>query len=292
MSRIGFFGAGVMGGPMIANLVRAAHTVQALGRSKASKQRIADAGAAEVDDIAGAIDGADVVITMLPDTPDVRSLVFDPGGLASRMRPGQVFVDMSTIAPATSREIYAALAATDVAALDAPVSGGEQAAVDGSLSIMVGGEAVTLTSVRPVLETIGNTVTHVGPAGSGQLTKAANQLIVAANLQAVSEAVVFLSSAGVDLYSALTAINNGLAGSTVLTRKRSAFLEKNFAPGFRVTLHDKDLGIVMQTMREQGNALPVTAVVAQLMAALKARGGGDLDHSALLDLTRMLNGQP
>lgn len=290
MSTIGFIGAGVMGGPMIANLVRAGHRVQAIGRSAASKQRIADAGAIEVTSLGQVVDEADVVITMVPDSPDVRAVVLDAGGLAEVMDPGQLFVDMSTIAPATTRQVHESLAGRGVAALDAPVSGGEAAAVEGTLSIMVGGDLEALERARPVLETIGSAITHVGPAGSGQLTKAANQLIVAANLQAVAEAVVFLEAAGVDLGAALTAIGGGLAGSTVLDRKRTAFLEGRFVPGFRVELHDKDLGIVLQTMREQGSALPVTALVAQLMAALKARGDGRLDHSALLALTRTLNG--
>ena len=290
MSTIGFVGPGTMGAPMIANLVAAGHDVAALGRSDASRRRITEAGAREAGSLADVCAEADVVVTMLPDTPDVRSVLLGEDGMSGYLQAGQDYIDMSTILSATAVEVHDVLAGRDVGALDAPVSGGEQAAIEGSLSIMVGGEAEVLARARPVLEAVGAVITHVGPAGSGQLTKAANQLVVAANLQALAEAVVFLETAGVDLAAALTAIGGGLAGSTVLERKRAAFLNSAFTPGFRVELHDKDLGIVMQTMREQGTALPLAALLAQLMAALKARGDGGLDHSALLALTRTLNG--
>ncbi len=295
MTTIGFVGPGIMGGPMIANLVKAGHTVRALGRSEASWRRVDEAGAERASDLAAVASGAEVVITMLPDGPDVRAAVLGDkgdgaGALAAVLRSGQVLVDMSTISPAVSREIADVLGERGVAALDAPVSGGEAGAIEGTLSIMVGGEAAVLDGVRPILEVLGNTITHVGPAGSGQLTKAANQLIVATNIGAVAEAIVFLESAGVDLAAALSAIGGGLAGSTVLQRKRDAFLTGDFKPGFRIALHDKDLGIVAGAVREQGLSLPVTALITQLVAALRARGDGDLDHSALLKLARELNG--
>lgn len=294
MVAIGFIGPGIMGAPMISNLVQAGHEVRALGRSDESWRRVDAAGAERATGLAELADDAEVVISMLPDSPDVQAIAL--GGdkttdkpLASLMDAGQVFIDMSTILPSVSREIAAALAARAVDALDAPVSGGEAAAVEGTLSIMVGGEADVLKRVRPVLEVLGSTITHVGPAGSGQLTKAANQLIVATNIQAVAEAIVFLESAGVDLEAALSAIGEGLAGSTVLQRKREAFLNSDFRPGFRIALHDKDLDIVTEAMREQHVALPLTAVVSQLVTALRARGGGNLDHSGLLQLARDLN---
>jgi 2-hydroxy-3-oxopropionate reductase len=286
---VGFVGAGVMGAPMIHRLVRAGHHVKGFARSDASRARIREAAAELVDEPADVCEGADAVITMLPDSPDVRTVVLAEGGLATRLRSGQVFLDMSTVSPATAREVAERLARQGVDCLDAPVSGGEQAAIEGTLSIMVGGRGEALDRVRPLLACLGSSTTHVGPVGSGQLTKAANQLVVAANLQAVAEAVVFLERAGVDLQAALTAIAGGLAGSTVLQRKRENFLAADFRPGFRVALHDKDLGIVMETAREQTSVLPLTALVSQLMAASKARGDGDLDHSALLRLLRELN---
>jgi 2-hydroxy-3-oxopropionate reductase len=286
---IGFAGAGIMGAPMIANLVKSGFAVHAIGRSGASKNRIAAAGATLVDSLAELTAGADLIITMLPDSPDVAALVLGEGGLIEHLAAGQLFVDMSTIRPEVARELDERLGARGVGVLDAPVSGGEAAAISGALSIMVGGSEQSLADARPALEAMGSTITHVGPAGAGQATKAANQLIVATNIQAVAEAIVFLEAAGVQLEPALAAIGGGLAGSTVLERKRAAFLSGEFTPGFRVALHDKDLGIVQSAARESGLALPVTALVTQLMAAVKARGDGGLDHSALLKLTRSLN---
>lgn len=288
--RIGVVGAGVMGAPMIARLVGVGHLVRAYGRSPASRSRIRAVGGTLVESIAAVADGAEVVLTVVADSPDVRDVVFGDGGLLEACRAGQIFVDMSTVAPAVAIEVHAAFAAHDVRALDAPVSGGEQAAIDGTLSIMVGGDRAVMDEAEPVLAVLGRTITYVGPPGSGQLTKAANQLIVAANLQAVAEAVVLLERSGADLEAALSAIGGGLAGSAVLDRKRTAFLKGTFEPGFRVALHEKDLGIVAGVVREYGLALPQTALVAQLMTALRARGDGNLDHSALLRLSRALNG--
>ncbi len=285
-----FLGPGVMGAPMIANLVRAGHEVRAMGRSEASRRRAEEAGAELFDDVTSAVSGCDVVITMLPDTPDVENAVLGDGGLADAMRPGQVFVDMSTIVAATAKRLHDALAAKGVPALDCPVSGGEQGAIDGTLSVMAGGDADALERVRPVLEAMSGRITHVGPAGSGQLTKAANQLIVAANIQAVAEAVVLLERAGVDLEPALAALAGGLAGSAVMEVKRKAFLHGDFTPGFRTELHNKDLRIVSAVVMENRLALPLNALVTQLLAAVEARGYGMLDDAALLKLTRELNG--
>jgi len=289
MATIGFIGPGIMGAPMIANLVRAGHTVRAHGRSGRSRQRILDAGAEPVESPAQAAAGAAAVVTMLPDTPDVEAVLFGDDNLAGALVAGQIFIDMSTIRPEVARKIAGVLAERGVAALDAPVSGGETAAVEGTLSVMVGGESSDLERARGVLEAMSASITHVGAAGAGQLAKAANQLIVAANIQAVAEAVVLLESAGADVEAALTAIGGGLAGSTVLDRKRAAFLSDAFDPGFRIALHNKDLRIVRDTADAAGVALPLTAVVTQLMVAAAARGMADRDHSALLALTRALN---
>ncbi|GAB2971164.1 NAD(P)-dependent oxidoreductase [Actinotalea caeni] len=289
MSAIGFIGPGVMGTPMIANLVKAGHEVFAYGRSDRSRERVASTGATVADSIGRAAESADVIITMLPDTPDVEAVVLGKHGLASSLRPDQTYVDMSTIRPDVSRSIADRLASRGVAALDAPVSGGEAAAIEGTLSVMVGGDADQLQRVRPALEAMSSSITHVGPAGAGQLAKAANQLIVATNIAAVSEAIVLLESSGVRVEEALSAIAGGLGGSAVLDRKREAFLTGSFAPGFRIALHNKDLSIVRETAEQAGAALPVIALVSQLMAAAGAQGLSELDHSAMLTVVRSLN---
>lgn len=290
MSTVLFIGPGLMGAPMIANLVRAGHDVRAIGRSEASRQRAVDAGAELCDDLATAVAGREFVITILPDTPDVEAIVLGDGGLAELMEPGQVFIDMSTISASSSRRMHDALAAKGVAALDCPVSGGEQGAIDGVLTVMAGGDAEALERARPVLEAMSSRITHVGPAGSGQLTKAANQIIVAANIQAVAEAVVLLERTGVEIEPALNALAGGFAGSAVMEAKRKAFLHGDFTPGFRTELHNKDLRIVAAAVAENRLALPLNALVTQLLAAVEARGDGALDDSALLKLARDLNG--
>jgi len=289
MTAIGFIGPGIMGAPMIANLVRAGFAVRAFGRSQRSRDRIQQAGAQVAESAADAAAEAQTVITMLPDTPDVQQVVLGDGGLGDALTEGQVLIDMSTIRPDVTRQIAAELAERGVAMLDAPVSGGEAGAMEGALSVMVGGETGVLERVRSVLEPLASSITHVGPSGAGQLTKAANQLIVAANIQAVAEAIVLLESAGADVQHALQAIGGGLAGSAVLDRKRHAFLSGDFTPGFRVELHNKDLRIVQDTAREAGVGLPVAAVVSQFMAAAEAQGHGELDHSVLLQVARDLN---
>ena len=289
MSVIGFIGPGVMGAPMIKNLIEAGHEVRAFGRSQRSRDRIEAAGALLADSAVDAAAGADVVITMLPDSPDVHQTILGSGGLAQALTTQQIYVDMSTIRPEVSREIYQVLTERGVGVLDAPVSGGEAGAREGALSIMVGGQATVLEQVREVLDCLGTTITHVGPAGAGQLTKAANQLVVAANIQAVAEAIVLLEAAGAEVPQALHAIGGGLAGSAVLERKRDAFLEEDFAPGFRIELHNKDLRIVGNTARDAGVSLPMTGLVAELMAAAGAKGYDHLDHSALLKLAREAN---
>lgn len=292
MTAVGFIGPGVMGAPMIKNLVDAGHEVIALGRSDSSVRRIAASGATAATDIRDLASNASTVITMLPDSSDVEAVMFDDNGLAKLLTPSQLFVDMSTISPLVSRRIHENLNGADVPAVDAPVSGGEHAAVNGTLSVMAGGHKEAFDACEPLLASMATSVTYVGPPGSGQLTKAANQLIVAGNLQALAEAIVFLEGTGVELEAALDAISGGLAGSRVLDQKKHGFLTSSFEPGFRVSLHNKDLGIVLQTITEKQMALPIAALTAQLMASLNAQGGGSLDHSALLSLSRVLNGRP
>jgi 2-hydroxy-3-oxopropionate reductase len=212
-------------------------------------------------------------------------------GIYAHAKPGTLHVDMSSIRPDVARTVAEAGRERGMRVLDAPVSGGEQGAIDATLSIMVGGEAADFADARPVLEAVGKTVVHVGPAGSGQTVKAANQLIVAGTIELVAEAIVFLEAYGVDTEAAVKVLAGGLAGNAILDRKAANMLRRDFTPGFRIELHDKDLGIVTSAAREAGVVIPLGAVVAQLVASLKAQGDGGLDHSALLKLVERLSGR-
>ena len=284
-TRIAFIGLGIMGLPMATNLVRAGYDVHAYNRSERSFEGTLATSISE------AVTGAEVIITMLPDSPDVAAVVLGDGGVLASAAEGALVIDMSSIAPATAREVAAAAAEAGVRALDAPVSGGEQGAIDGSLSIMVGGAAGDFEAARPVLEVLGSTVVHVGPPGSGQLVKAANQLIVAGTIELVAEALTFLDAYDVDLDPAVQVLAGGLAGNRILDRKAAGMIRHELQPGFRIDLHHKDLGIVLDSAREAGVVIPVGAVVAQLMAAAKAQGYGDLDHSALILVVEQLSGR-
>ncbi|SDS12045.1 2-hydroxy-3-oxopropionate reductase [Jiangella sp. DSM 45060] len=289
MTAIGFIGLGVMGGPMAANLVRAGFDVTGFNRSPAKVERLVAAGGRGAASAAEAAEGADVVITVLPDSPDVEAVLLD--GVLDVLAPGAVVVDMSTIRPDVARSLATAGDERGIRVLDAPVSGGEQGAVDATLSIMVGGDAAAFEAARPVFDALGRTVVHVGPPGAGQTVKAANQLIVAGTLQLVAEALVFLDAHGVDRSRAVEVLAGGLAGSAVLDRKATAMLAHEFTPGFRVDLHHKDLGIVTAAARDAGVAIPAGSLAATLMAALRAQGHGDLDHSALLLQVEQLSGR-
>jgi 2-hydroxy-3-oxopropionate reductase len=288
MKTIGFIGLGIMGSPMAANLVRAGFEVAGHTRSRPGLDRLTAAGGRAADSVAEAVAGADAVITMLPDSPDVESVLLGPDGVLANAAPGTLVIDMSTISPQTARAVAAA--ADGFRVLDAPVSGGERGAVEGTLSIMVGGSDDDVAAARPVFEALGTTIVHVGPAGAGQTVKAANQLVVAGTIQLVAEAIVLLETSGVDAEAGLRVLAGGLAGSTVLDRKAASMLAREFAPGFRVDLHHKDLGIMLDAARSAGAVVPVGALVAQLMAALRAQGDGGLDHTALLRLTERLSG--
>jgi 2-hydroxy-3-oxopropionate reductase len=288
MTSIGFIGLGVMGAPMAENLVQAGFDVIGHTRRPGGADRLIAAGGRGSTSIAEVSSGADVVITMLPDSPDVIGVVT---GVLDNARPGLLLIDMSTIAPEAARFIAGAAAERGVRALDAPVSGGEQGAVEGTLSIMVGGAAADAEAARPVFDALATTVVHVGPAGAGQLVKAANQLVVAGTLELVAEAIVLLEASGVDPAAGLRVLGGGLAGSTVLARRGASMLRREFTPGFRVDLHHKDLGIALAAARDAGAVVPLAAVVAQLMAALRAQGDGGLDHSALLRGVERLSGR-
>jgi 2-hydroxy-3-oxopropionate reductase len=291
MSTIAFIGLGIMGGPMAAHLVEAGHDVVGHNLSRLAVDVLVERGGRAATDTADAVAEADVVITMVPDSPDVEALVFGEDGILAHAKPGTLHIDCSTIRPDVARRIAEAERERGIRPVDAPVSGGEPAAVEGALSIMVGGSDDDVAAARPYLETVGTTVVHVGPSGSGQTVKAANQLIVAGNIQLVAEALVFLEAYGVDTESALEVLQGGLAGSTVLARKGATMRARTFAPGFRIDLHHKDMGIVTAAAREAGVVIPLGAHVAQLVAGARAQGHGSLDHSALLTQVLALSGR-
>jgi 2-hydroxy-3-oxopropionate reductase len=290
LPRIAWIGLGIMGSPMSENLIKAGYSVTGYTLEQDKLDRLAAAGGTSAGSIAEAVRDADVIVTMVPASPQVEAVAYGADGILENARSGALLIDMSSITPQTSVDLAGAGAAKSLRVLDAPVSGGEAGAVEAVLSIMVGGEQADFDAARPLLDTLGRTVVLCGPHGSGQTVKAANQLIVAVNIQACAEAVVFLEKSGVDLAAALDVLNGGLAGSTVLTRKKDNFLNHDFEPGFRIDLHHKDMGIVTDAARDVGAALPVGAVVAQLVASLRAQGDGGLDHSALLRSVKRLSG--
>ncbi|WP_224275190.1 2-hydroxy-3-oxopropionate reductase [Streptomyces sp. LS1784] len=292
MSRkIAFIGLGIMGSPMAANLVKAGHHVTGFNLTRPPIDALVAAGGHGATSIADAVKDAEVVITMVPADPQVEQVVLGEGGVLENAKPGTLVIDMSSITPRTSIKVEAAAGEKGIRTLDAPVSGGEAGAVEAVLSIMVGGAAEDFAEAKPLFDVLGTTVVHVGPSGAGQTVKAANQLIVAVNIQVLAEAVVFLENADVDLAAALDVLGGGLAGSTVLNRKKANMLNREFAPGFRIDLHHKDMGIVTDAARAVGAALPVGAVVAQLVASARANGDGSLDHSALLRGVERLSGR-
>ncbi|MGC5022740.1 2-hydroxy-3-oxopropionate reductase [Micromonospora sp. DT47] len=290
-TRLAFIGLGIMGTPMAEHLVRAGFDVTGYNRSPAKTRRLVEAGGRAANSIEEAVADADIVCVMVPDSPDVREVLAGTGGVFDTARPGTLVIDFSSIRPDVSNELWHQAKAQGFRLLDAPVSGGQAGAVNATLSIMVGGEVADVEAAQPVLQAVGRTIAHVGPSGSGQTVKAANQLIVAGHLELLAEAIVFLEAYGVDTRKAMTVLGGGLAGSAVLNQKSEAMLTRSFQPGFRVELHHKDLGIVTSAAREAGVVIPLGAVVAQLMASLKAQGNADDDHSALLKLLERLNGR-
>ncbi|MEE4542657.1 2-hydroxy-3-oxopropionate reductase [Streptomyces sp. V4-01] len=290
LPKVAWIGLGIMGSPMSENLIRAGYDVTGHTLEQAKLERLAAAGGTAAGSVAEAVRDADVIVTMVPASPQVEAIAYGEDGILENARPGALLIDTSSITPQTSVDLAAAAADRGIRVLDAPVSGGEAGAVEAVLSIMVGGDQADFDEARPLLEVLGGTVVRCGPHGSGQTVKAANQLIVAVNIQACAEAVVFLEKSGVDLSAALEVLGGGLAGSTVLARKKDNFLRRAFAPGFRVDLHHKDMGIVTEAARSVGAALPVGSVVANLVASLRAQGDGGLDHSALLRGVQRLSG--
>ena len=288
---VAFIGLGIMGRPMAINLVKAGFDVVGCNRSRPAIDALVAAGGRGAARIADAVAGADVVATMVPDSPDVQAVMAGDDGVFDHAAEGTLVIDFSSIRPDVAARLAGEGAARGLRVLDAPVSGGERGAVDAILSIMVGGAAGDFAAARPVFDAVGRTVVHVGPAGSGQTVKAANQLIVAGTIELVAEAIVFLEAHGVDTEAAVRVLAGGLAGNAILDRKAAGMLARDFAPGFRIELHDKDMGIVTAAAREAGVVIPLGALVAQLIGSLKAQGHGGLDHTALLQLVEQLSGR-
>jgi len=282
MKKIGFVGLGIMGKPMAKNLVKAGYDVTVFDIRPEPAAELAAAGAKTGGSPKDVASSTEVIITMLPNSPHVKAAILGPGGVIEGVKPGSIVVDKSSIAPSASQEVSAKLAQKGVPMLDAPVSGGEPKAVDATLAIMVGGPEDTFKQVKDILAVMGSSVTHVGAIGSGNVTKLANQIIVALNIAAVSEALVLATKAGVSPERVFEAIKGGLAGSTVMNAKVPMILAGNFKPGFRIELHIKDLMNAMDTAHELGVPIPLSASVLEIMQALKVDGKASNDHSGLV----------
>jgi 3-hydroxyisobutyrate dehydrogenase len=284
--RIGFIGLGMMGAPMARRLLEAGHDVTVHNRTRRREEPLEALGARRATTPRECARDRELVITMVRDTPDVQAVVLGEEGAVEGMEKGSVLVDMSTISPATTRLIAAALADHGVAMLDAPVSGGSEGAARGTLSIMVGGEANVLERVRSVLDVLGTTITHVGPIGSGQVTKAVNQVIIAGTYAAIAEGLALGLAAGIDIEAAHAAVSGGAAGSWGLANRGPNMIHNHYPLGFRTRLHRKDLGIALASARDLGVALPLAAYVEQLETSLVKRGFGDEDVSNIARIVR------
>jgi 2-hydroxy-3-oxopropionate reductase len=287
--RVGFIGLGIMGMPMARNLMEAGYKLTVHNRSP-EKAEEANAGRAEVaGSPAEVARNSEVVITMLPGPPEVAEVLAGEEGLLDGAGEGSLFIDMSTSSPVLARELARSARSRGASMLDAPVSGGDVGAIEGTLSIMVGGEQADFQRAKPLFEAMGKTITHVGPTGAGQVTKAANQVVVALTIEAVSEALVLGSAGGVSAQKILEVLSGGLASNKVMEVKREKFLSHSFEPGFRSELHHKDLGIALAAGREYGVVLPVTAIVDQMLLSMRRKGWGEEDHSALLRIIEDLS---
>jgi len=288
--RIGFIGLGIMGKPMDKNLIKAGFSLVVHNRSRAKVDELLQQGASAATSPKEVAAAADMIITMLPNSPDVELVALGADGIQKGARSGQLFIDMSTINPIVSQKIAKELASTGMAMVDAPVSGGEKGAIDGTLSIMAGGEPQEFERALPVFNALGKTITHMGPLGAGGFTKLANQIIVAINLTAIGEALVFGTKAGVDPQKMIRALAGGLAGSKCLDQKSEKILNGDFAPGFKIDLHSKDLNLIQDAARSIGVPIPTAAFVEQVFAALRVRGRGGLDHSGVITFFEDLAG--
>jgi 2-hydroxy-3-oxopropionate reductase len=289
MERIGFIGLGIMGKPMALHLLEAGHTLGVLA-SSSKVDDLKSAGATVYDSPAKLAAGADVVITMLPDSPEVEAIVLGQDGVLSGLASGGLYIDMSTIAPATSLQLYEAFAKKGIAALDAPVSGGQAGAEGATLSIMVGGDDDAFQRALPLFERMGKNIVHIGKPGAGQTTKACNQIVVGLTIQAVAEALTLAKKSGVDVAKVRAALLGGFAQSKILDVHGQRIIDQNFKPGFKMKLHRKDMNIALQTGKALSVPLPAAAIVAAQMDASLAGGDGELDHSALAKLLQSVSG--
>ena len=287
--RIGFIGLGLMGKPMARNLMKAGYTVTVHNRSRPAVDELAAEGATPAGSPREVAERSDVIIMIVPDSPDVEAVVLGPDGIAEGAREGSLIIDMSTIAPAVATQVAQAVAERGIRMLDAPVSGGDKGAIAGTLSIMVGGDKADFDRAMPIFEALGKTITHCGPSGAGQTVKACNQVVIAMVIQGICEALVLGSKAGVDPNIVVQVLSGGMAQTRVMDLRGSTMIQHVFEPGFKARMHLKDLGIVLQTAREHGAALPGAGLVSQLFMSLIESGKGDLDNSSLLTVLEALS---
>jgi 2-hydroxy-3-oxopropionate reductase len=289
--RIGFIGLGIMGKPMARNLLAAGFDLTVHSRSAGPVDELVSAGASPAMDPAEVAAASDITITMLPDTPDVEQVLVGEGGAIGGAAPGSLVIDMSSIDPGPTRTMAEAFASRDVAMLDAPVSGGERGAIDAALSIMIGGDVKAVRRAMPVFEALGKNIVHIGPSGAGQVAKACNQLVVAATIEAVAEALLLAERSGVDPARVREALLGGFAGSKILEVHGQRMLDRTFDPGFRVRLHRKDARIIEEAAAATGTPIPAFVVVAQQLQNAVDAGDGELDHSGLfVELERQATG--
>ncbi len=288
--KLGFIGLGIMGRPMAINLLHAGYNVFIYGRREESMAPVTREGGERCAHPAQVATQADIVFTMVADTPDVQEVILGGNGVIEGVRDESIVVDMSTISPSATRDMAARLAAKGAHMLDAPVSGGEQGAIDGTLSIMVGGNAEAFERVKPMFEIMGKNIVHIGDSGAGQVTKSCNQVVIAQTIAAVGEAMILAKASGVDPVKVRRALLGGFAASRVLELHGQRMLDGNYAPGFKASLHQKDMRIVLETAAELGIAIPGAAAVTQLINALVGTGGGELDSAAIAQLQQQLNG--
>jgi 2-hydroxy-3-oxopropionate reductase len=287
---IGFIGPGIMGGPMALNLMKGGHKLWVYARRPEAAQALVKAGATACASPADVAKQADVIFLIVSDTPDVESVIFGETGLAKQARSGSVIVDMSTISPTATKVIAERLAKQGVDMLDAPVSGGETGAINGTLSIMVGGKTKVFERVKPLFELMGKNIVLVGDNGAGQVAKACNQIVVAVTIEAVAEALTFARKNGADAAKVRDALMGGFAGSKVMEVHGKRMLDNEFKPGFKVGLHQKDMRIVMETAHQLGVALPAAALVTQHLNALMGTGDKDLDSAAVVKVVERMSG--
>jgi 3-hydroxyisobutyrate dehydrogenase len=288
--KVAFIGLGTMGAAMAANILRAGFALTVHNRNRKKEGPLAQLGAERAESPAKAAAKADLVITCVSDTPDAEDVILGEKGIIQGAKEGTIVVDMSTISPSATRSIAAALEEKGIKMVDAPVSGGSEGAEKGTLTIMLGGDAADIDKARPVLETMGKTITHVGPVGSGQVTKAINQIIIAGTYLGVAEGMALGMKAGLDMETVVAALSGGAAASWVLSNRSGNMIRNTYPLGFRARLHCKDLGIALEAAREMGVFLPVSALVQQIENGLIARGHGDEDMSVLARAIREQSG--